>query len=66
MSVSHLDVRFLSILAKIRNYQQILVKFSIPNFMKIASLIHSCYSRVGILVWRSYWSHFLNLALTPV
>jgi hypothetical protein len=66
MSVSHLDFSFLSILTKIRNYQQILVKFSIPNFTNIASMIHSCYSPVGRLVWRSCWSHFLNLALTPV
>jgi len=66
MSVSHFDVRFLSILTKIRNYQQILVKFLIPNFTKIASVIHGCYSRIGRLVWQSCWSHFLNLAWTPV
>jgi hypothetical protein len=35
MSVSQFDVRFLSILTKIRNHQQILVKFLIPNLMKI-------------------------------
>ena len=25
-------------------------------------MIHSCYGRVGRLVWRSFWSRFLNLS----
>jgi hypothetical protein len=63
--VSHVYVGFLSIVAKIRNYQRTLVHFSILNFMKTtkSSIVLQSGRQTGMA--KRCWPHFLNLAMTP-